>query len=89
MQKLYWSLNVKNCPKLNSIYLKENYILIIRKTKYSSKPNNIFKSAKKFYEKLYTKKKPPKLPLLTFLVKCLTEVKAQMNNFTFVRLKFL
>ena len=40
-----------------------------KKTKYSSNPNDILISGENSYEKLYTKKKPPKLPLLTFLVK--------------------
>ena len=34
--------------------------------KYSSNLRNILKSGKNFNEKLYTKKKPPKLPLLNF-----------------------
>ena len=33
-----------------------------KKTKYSSNPNYILKSAKNFYEKFYTKRKSPKLP---------------------------
>ena len=37
-----------------------------KKAKYSSNSNSILKSAKNFYQKLYTKRKPPKLPLLTF-----------------------
>ena len=32
---------------------------------YSSNPNDILKSAKKIYEKLYTKRQPPKLQVLT------------------------
>lgn len=51
--------------------------------------NYILKSAKSFHEKLYTKKQPPKLSLVNFLAKFLTERKFQMNNFTFARLKFL
>ena len=35
-----------------------------KKTKYS---NYILKSAKSFYEKLYTKNQPPKLSLVNFL----------------------
>ena len=38
-----------------------------KKTKYSSNPNDILKLAKNFYDKLYTKMQPPKLPLLNFL----------------------
>ena len=34
--------------------------------KYSSNLRNILKSGKNLNEKLYTKKKPPKLPLLNF-----------------------
>ena len=33
MQTLHWSLKVKNAPKLISMYLKGNYILIIKKQK--------------------------------------------------------
>ena len=54
-----------------------------KKTKHS---NYILKSAKSFYEKLYTKKQPPKLSVVNFLAKFLTERKFQMNNFTFARL---
>ena len=60
-----------------------------KKTKYSSNPNDILKSAKNFYEKLYTKRQPPNLRLLTFHSSFLTEIKSKMNNFTSVILKFL
>ena len=60
-----------------------------KKTKYSSNPNDILKSAKNFYEKLYTKRQPPNLGLLTFYSSFLTEIKSKMNNFTSVILKFL
>ena len=51
--------------------------------------DDIPKSAKNFYENFCTKRQSPKLPLPNFLAKSLTERKSQMNNFTFVRLKFL
>ena len=60
-----------------------------KKTTYSSNPNAFLKSAKNLYEKLYTKKQPPKLPLLNFLAKFLTEWKSQIKNFTVAGLKFL
>ena len=88
---------MKNAPKLVSRYLKGNMqnqtmselYTDDKKTKYSSNPNDILKSAENFYEKLYTKRQPPKLLLLKFLAKFITETKYQMNNFTFVRLNFL
>ena len=60
-----------------------------KETKYSSNPNDILKSAENFYEKLYTMRQPQKLLLLNCLAKFLTKRKSQMNNFTFVRLRFL
>ena len=57
-----------------------------KKTKYS---NYILKSAKSFYEKLYTKNQPLKLSLVNFLAKFLTERKFKMNKFIFARLKLL
>ena len=38
---------------------------MIRKKSYSSNHNDILKSAKKIYEKLYTERQPPKLQFLT------------------------
>ena len=71
-QILYWSLKAKNALKLVSMYLKENMqnqtiselYTDDKKTTYSSNPNAFLKSAKNLYEKLYTKRQPPKLPLL-------------------------
>ena len=68
---IYWSLNF---PKLISMCLKDNtqnqtiseLYTDDRKTKYFSNPNDILKSAKNVYEKLYTKRQSPKLPFLTF-----------------------
>ena len=79
------------------MYLKDNmqnqriYELYTddEKAKYSSKPNDILKSAENFYEKLYFKTQPPKLLLLNFLAKFITKPKSKMKNFTFVKLKFL
>ena len=56
-----------------------------KKSKYSSKPNDVLESAKNFNEKLYTKEK---LPLLNFFVKFLTKRKSQINNFTIARQTF-
>ena len=74
MHILYRSLKVKNVPKLISRYWKDNMqngaiselYTDDKKAKYSSNTNSILKSAKNFYQKLYTKRKPLKLPLLTF-----------------------
>ena len=74
MQILYWSLKAKNAPKLISMYLKDNMqnqpiselYTDDKKTKCSSNPNDILKSAKNFYEKLYTKRQTPRLSLLKF-----------------------
>ena len=87
-------LREKNSPKLILLYLKNNIqnqtISKLEtddeKTKCSSNSNDIHKSIENFYEKLFQKRQPPKLHLLNFLEKCLTERKTQMNNFTFVRL---
>ena len=97
MQILYWSWKLKNAPKLISMYLKDNIQTQAiselytddKKTKYSSNPGGILKLAQNLYEKPYTKRKSPKLVLLSFLAKFITKPKYQMNNFTFVRLKFL
>ena len=60
-----------------------------KERKYSSNSNDILKPAENFYEKLYTMGQPQKLLLLNCLAKFLTKRKSQMNNFTFVRLRFL
>ena len=87
-------LREKNSPKLVLLYLKNNVqnqtisklYTDDKKTKCSSNSNDIHKSIENFYEKLFPKRQPPKLHLLNFLEKFLTERKTQMNNFTFVRL---
>ena len=64
MQILYWSLKAKNDPKLTSICLKDNVQKQTvselstddGKTKFSSNHNYIVKSAKKFYENIYTRR---------------------------------
>ena len=66
-------LEGKNTPKLISMFLKDSMqsqtiselCTDDKKTEYSSNPNDILKSAKNFYEKLCTKRQPPKLSLLT------------------------
>ena len=50
-----------------------------KKIKYSSNSNDILKTAKTFYEKLYTKRQPSKLLLAKFLAKR----KSQRNIFIF------
>ena len=55
------------------------------RSKYSSNPKDIFKSAKKFYEKLYTKETTSKASL----AKLQTERKYLMNNLIFLRRKYL
>ena len=87
----------KSIPKPISMCLKDdmqNQVISElytddKKAKHSSNSNDILKSAENFYEKLCTKREPPKLLLLNFLAKLITERKSQMNNFTFVRLTFL
>ena len=58
------------------------------KSKYSSNPKDILKSAKKFM-KTPTPSKLPQLLLLNFIAKFLTERKYLMNTLIFVRLKYL
>ena len=97
MQILYWDWKAKNTPKLISMHFKDNMqnqtvselYADDNKTKYSSNPNDILKSVENFYEKVYTKRQRPKLLILNFLAKFITERKSQMNNLTFVRLTFL
>ena len=57
-----------------------------KKIKYSSNSNDILKTAKTFYEKLYTKRQPSKLLLATsklLLAKFLAKRKSQRNIFIF------
>ena len=93
VQILYWSLKRKTYLNvLEKQFTKSNNSELCtdnKRTKYVSNPNDILNSTKKFYKKLYTKRQPPKLPLLNFLSTFLTETKCQINNFTFVRLRFL
>ena len=77
-------LRAKNAPRLISMRLKDNMpnqtISELntddKKTKYFGNPNDIHKSTKNFYEKLYSKRQPPKLHLLNFLARFLTERKS-------------
>ena len=63
-----------------------SYILMTRKENVIANPMIFFNQLKKFYEKLFLKRQIPKLFLLNFLSKFITERKCQMNNFTFMRL---
>ena len=58
--KTYFNVLKRQCENqtLSELYTDN------KKTKYSSNPSDILKSAKNFHEKLYTKRKPPKPPLL-------------------------
>ena len=71
-------------------YSESNNILYTddNESKYSSNTKGIFKSAKKFYEKPYTKQ-IPQLLLLNFLAKFLAERIYIMNTLIFVRQKYL
>ena len=61
------------------------------KSKYSSNAKETLKSVKKCYEALHftPRRQLPKLLILNFLAKFLTEWKYIMNNLTFVRQKYL
>ena len=65
-----------------TLYVDDN------KSKYSSNPKDILKSAKKVM-KNSTPSKVPLLLLLNLLVKFLTERKYLMNTLILVRLKYL
>ena len=54
-----------------------------------SNPKNIIKSAKNFKKNFTPTRQLPKLLLLNFLEKLLTEKKYKMNNLSFVRQKYL
>ena len=59
------------------------------KSKYSSNPKDIFKSAKSFMKSFAQRRHLPKLLLLNFLANFLTERKYLKNNLTFVKRKYL
>ena len=48
-------MELTKCIKICKMKQCLNYILMIKKIKYSRNPNHILKSAKIFYEKLYIK----------------------------------
>ena len=73
--------NMKN-QTIFELYTDDN------KSKYSSNPKDILKSAKKVM-KNSTPSKVPLLLLLNLLAKFLTERKYLMNTLIFVRLKYL
>ena len=87
MQILYWNWNMKNAPRVISMYFKhnmQNHIISKlytddKKTKYSSNINDIFKSAGN--SKLYTKRQPPKLLLVNILAKFITQTKISNEKF--------
>ena len=87
---------MENAPKLYSKYLKENmqnqtiFELYTddNKSKYSSNPKDILKSAKIFMENS-TPSKLRQLQLLNFSGKFLTERKYLMNTLILVRWKYL
>ena len=92
----YSESNSRNAPKLSSKYLKENmqnqtiFELYTddSKSKYSSNPKDILKSAKIFMENSTTSKLR-QLQLLNFSGKFLTERKYLMNTLILVRWKYL
>ena len=67
---------------ISEIYTNDN------KSKLSSNPTDILKSAKKIVKNFIPKTQVPKLPLLNLLAKFLTERKYLINNFAFARRKF-
>ena len=62
---------------------------MIRKKIYKNLINDILKSAKNFYEKFIPRDSIQIYDFLNFLAKFLTGIKSQMNNFTFMSMKFL
>ena len=84
------SWRAKNTLKLSSKYLIDriykikqhlNYINLRYKSKYSSNPKDILKSAKKNYEKLYTKETTSKAATTDFLSKIHDRKKMSNENF--------
>ena len=73
--KLLERQNVQN-QIIYELYTDDN------KSKYSSNPKNIFKSAKKFMKNLTLRRQLPNLLPLNFSAKFLTEKKYLMNNLT-------
>ena len=59
------------------------------KSKYASNPADIFKSPRKFYEKLYTKKITPKAASNEFLTEVRNRKTVSNEQFKFVRRKCL
>ena len=80
------------------MYLKDNmqnwtlswlYTDDKKKKYYKNLINDILKSAKNFYEKFIPRDSIQIYDFLNFLAKFLTGIKSQMNNFTFMSMKFL
>ena len=68
---------------ISELYTDDN------ESKYSSNPKDIFKSGTKFLRHFTLRRQLPKLLVLNFLPKSLTERKYPMNNLTFVKRKYL
>ena len=90
------SWRMKNALKISSKYLMDrtykmkqylNYLNWWYKSKYSSSPEDILKSAKKIMKNSTLTRQLPKLQLLNFLAKFLTETKYLMKTLTFARRK--
>ena len=88
----------KKCSKPFLSYLKDKNmqsqtILELytgnNKSKYSSNPKDILKSANNFYEKLYTMESTSKAATTEFCSKISNRKKYLTNNLTFVRQKYL
>ena len=68
MQTLHWSLKVKNAPKLISMYLKENYILIIKKQKILATLMVFLNQLKSFMKSFIPRGNLLNCPLLDFKI---------------------
>ena len=84
-----WELQGKNAPKLFSKHLKDrickikhnlNYILMIINQNALTNPKDIIKSTKCLMQSFAQRRQLPKLLLLNFLAKFLTERKYKMND---------
>ena len=68
MQTLHWSLKVKNAPKLISMYLKEKYILIIKKQKILVTLMVFLNQLKTFMKNFIPRENLQNCPLLDFKI---------------------
>ena len=92
-----WELQGKNAPKLFSKHLKDrickikhnlNYILMIIKQNALTNPKDIIKPTKSLMRSFTQRRQVPKLLLLNFLAKFLTEKKYIMNDLSLRGKKF-